>query len=204
MGVNLIDWFLITNTQESPDVDQRDGRSKNTDAPVGFAAGRNSSKAPAAYTTDVYHLAATISLCVIQEFSGAGICRSSVFHRLLWANLQVGYLPHHLQWWGVHLKGVFLALKRAQSQAETLQGARYQLRAHLTQDASHLEAALKDKPHAKTGGDTRTSVDFPPHMRDCRPMNKKGIGVSPQQVMLCFSLQSPKVTLTSKDTANIK
>lgn len=63
-GVNLIDWFLTTNTQESPDVGQRGGRSQNTGAPLLVFF---SSKAPAAYTTDIYHLATAFCGCVTQE-----------------------------------------------------------------------------------------------------------------------------------------
>lgn len=69
MGVNLIDWFLITNAQRSPDVGQIDGRSQNTGVPIGFAAGGNSTKAPAAYTTDGYHLATAGSCFLTQESS---------------------------------------------------------------------------------------------------------------------------------------
>lgn len=66
-GVNLTDWFLTTNAQESPDVGQRGGRSQNTGAIVGFAAGGGGSEAPAAYTTDIFHLATAVSPSVTQE-----------------------------------------------------------------------------------------------------------------------------------------
>lgn len=55
---------LVFDNKESPDVGQRGGRSQNTGATVGFAAGGGGSEAPAAYTTDICHLATAVSLSV--------------------------------------------------------------------------------------------------------------------------------------------
>lgn len=148
MGVNLIDCCLITNTQESPDVGQRDGRSKNTGAPVGFALGGGSSKRPRHRHP---------SLCYTRvSCSGARTCRSSVFFFVVFcgANLQVDYLPCHLQWWDVHLKGVSLAPNRAQSREKTTQAAHCGLRA--TWNAGRLSRG--SKANAKTGEDTMIPV----------------------------------------------
>lgn len=129
-GVNLIERFLITNAQESPDVGQRDGRSKKTGVPVGWSG----SKAPAASTADLRHLAATVSRCVTQE-SPAAACGSSVFHPLLWGS-SAGGLPSEPPKRDAHLKGRLVSAENAhkaepKSSALLISG----LAQHLTRDA---------------------------------------------------------------------
>lgn len=90
VGVNLIGWFLITNTQEAPDVGQRGIGSKITGAPVGFAAEGASTKAPAASTADSCLLAAAVEDACVTQREAALTCTSSVFHRLLQGSIAGG------------------------------------------------------------------------------------------------------------------
>lgn len=107
---------------------QRDGRSKNTGAPVGFAVGGGEENKGScclhSQRLPPRHRRHKSLLQRREDMQILCLPPSSVG-----ANLQVGYLPRHLQWWDVDSKGVFLAPKRAQSRAKTLQAAHYQLRA---------------------------------------------------------------------------